>query len=206
MRFGDLKASGSVDGTVAQAELKFITGNPGKVRELQALLEPKGITVIQDDSGYPEIQADSLEDVATAAVGYLMATGMEPPFVLEDAGLFIGALQGFPGVYSRHALDTIGCAGILRLMEGVELESRGATFQACLTHVDEDGNFTHHHGRCKGRIADRAAGEDGFGFDPIFIPEDDERTFAEMTDEEKGTLSHRGNAVRAFVDALDNGP
>ncbi len=190
-------------GTVAQPELRFITGNPGKVRELQALLEPKGIQVVQDDQGYPEIQADKLEDVATAAVGYLLATGVEPPFVLEDAGLFVSALNGFPGVYSRHALDTIGCDGILRLMEHVELESRTATFQACLTHVDEDRNFTHHFGQCKGHIADRSAGAHGFGFDPIFIPEGHDQTFAEMTDAEKGALSHRGNAVRKFAAAFD---
>lgn len=198
-----LKGSANVAGTVAQSELRFITGNPGKVRELQALLEPKGITVVQDDRPYPEIQADSLEDVATAGVGYLLATGAEPPFVIEDAGLFVSALRGFPGVYSRHALDTIGCDGILRLMRDVELESRTATFRACLTHVDEEGEFTHHKGSCKGRIADRPAGGQGFGFDPIFIPDGHDRTFAEMTDEEKGALSHRGAAARAFADWLD---
>lgn len=186
-------------GTVAQAELRFITGNPGKVRELQDLLEPKGITVVQDATDYPEIQADSLEDVATAGVGYLLATGVKPPFILEDAGLFVSALGGFPGVYSRYALDTIGCGGILDLMRDVELESRTAAFRACLTHVDEEGDFTHYHGICKGRIADQAVGTGGFGFDPIFIPDGHDRTFAEMTDDEKGALSHRGAAARAFA-------
>ena len=194
-----LKRCGSVAGTVAQAELRFITGNPGKVQELQHLLASQGITVVQDDQGYPEIQADSLEEVAAAGAEHLIAAGVKAPFVLEDAGLFVSALRGFPGVYSRYALDTIGYAGILRLMRDVELELRTATFQACLTHVAADGTITHHHGACKGRIADQAAGRGGFGFDPVFIPDGHDRTFAEMTPEEKGALSHRGAAARAFV-------
>ncbi len=197
-----MKESANVAATVAQADLQFITGNEGKVRELQTLLEPKGINVVQHDFGYPEIQADSLEDVSTAAVGYLLAMEVEPPFVLEDAGLFISGLNGFPGVYSRHALDTIGCDGVLRLMQDHELEMRTAAFRACLTHVDEERNFHHHLGTCKGRIADQAAGTHGFGFDPIFIPDGHDRTFAEMTDEEKGQLSHRGAAARKFAASL----
>jgi XTP/dITP diphosphohydrolase len=202
MPFDGLKQCANVVATVAQAELKFITGNAGKVRELQLLLEPKGIKVVQDDRDYPEIQADTLEDVSSAAVEYLLANGAEPPFVIEDAGLFVSALQGFPGVYSRHALDTIGCAGVLKLLQDVELESRTAAFRACLTYVDEGREFRHFNGSARGSIATRAAGTNGFGFDSIFVPFGYDKTFAEMTEKQKGVLSHRGQAARSFVEHL----
>src|ERR1041385_6234664 len=119
--------------------LTFVTGNAGKASELRAMLAPLGVEVVQDKRGYPEIQADTLHEVAEAGARHLLASGLAPPFVLEDSGLFVSALRGFPGVYSRHALDTIGTAGILQLMAGVELESRGAAFQACLLYADAAG-------------------------------------------------------------------
>ncbi len=183
--------------------LRFITGNPGKVAELAPALAPHGWRVEQHDAGYPEIQADSLQEVARAGAEHLLAQGVEPPFVLEDAGLFIAALRGFPGVYSRHALDTLGVGGILQLMLPVEEELRTAAFEACLTYVDEAGRITAFTGRCSGRIANRQAGSQGFGFDPIFIPDGHDQTFAEMGTAAKGEISHRGRAVAAFVAALE---
>lgn len=183
----------------------FVTGNAGKLRELRALLAPHGVAVDQDDRGYPEIQADRLADVAAAGAQHLLGDGLEPPFVLEDAGLFVTALRGFPGVYSRHALDTIGCAGLLRLLEGVEAETRTARFQAHLAFVDDEGRLHGFEGRARGRIAERARGDGGFGFDPVFEPDGGGgRTFAELSDEEKGRLSHRGVAARAFATWLSN--
>ncbi len=181
--------------------ITFVTGNPGKIDEMRRLLDPLGIAVVQDERGYPEIQSDSLSDVTEAGAGYLAAMGVEPPFMLEDAGLFIAALNGFPGVYSSHAQKTIGNDGVLRLMQELELESRTATFQADLCYIDEDGQPHHFQGSCKGRIAERSAGEGGFGFDPIFIPDGHDKTFAQMGDEKDG-MSHRGAAARAFVDWL----
>lgn len=185
--------------------LTFVTGNAGKVRELQHLLSPLGIEVVQDARGYPEIQADTLEAVAAAGVDALLEQGLAPPFVLEDAGLWIGALRGFPGVYSRYALDTIGCAGILRLMRDLEPEMRAATFRAHIRYVDARGVQHGFDGACRGRIAERAAGAGGFGFDPIFIPEQETRTFAELSDGEKAARSHRGAAARALAAHL-SGP
>ncbi len=179
--------------------ITFVTGNPGKIEEMRALLDPLGIAVVQDDRGYPEIQHEELQGVAEAGAGYLLATGVETPFILEDAGLFISALQGFPGVYSSYVHKTVGNQGILKLMQDVELEQRTATFVANLCYIDADGHPHHFEGKVKGRIAEQAAGDGGFGYDPIFIPEGEERTFAELSTTEKNTHSHRARAGREFI-------
>lgn len=181
--------------------LTFVTGNDGKVREMQALLGHQDIQVVQDDRGYPEIQADTLAAVATAGAEALLADGLEPPFILEDAGLFVSALRGFPGVYSRHALDTLGCDGILRLMLGLEPEMRQAAFCAHIAYVDPDGELHGFEGACPGRIAERADGSGGFGFDPIFIADKstDRRTFAQLRGREKDRISHRAHAARGLA-------
>lgn len=181
--------------------LTFVTGNAGKVAELQALCKPLGITVVQDARGYPEVQADTLAEVCAAGADHLLAAGLKPPFVLEDSGLFVAALRGFPGVYSRHALDTIGCAGLLRLLRDTEHEVRTAAFQTHLLYVDADGRRHGFDGTCRGRIADQAAGTGGFGFDPVFVPDGEPsgRTFAQLPAARKNELSHRGHAVRAFL-------
>jgi XTP/dITP diphosphohydrolase len=179
--------------------ITFVTGNAGKIEELRAVLDPWGIAVMPDDRGYPEIQHPDLAGVAEAGAGYLMATGLEPPFLLEDSGLFIAALKGFPGVYSRNALDTIGIPGILALMRDVELESRSAAFEANLCYVDAECKIHQFSGRCKGALAEQATGSQGFGFDPIFVPHGHNSTFAELGGEIKNKISHRSAAAAAFV-------
>lgn len=186
--------------------LTFVTGNPGKLREVAAQLEPLGHTLVQDTRGYPEIQAKTLAEVTDAGATQLLASGLRPPFLLEDSGLFVSALRGFPGVYSRHALETIGLDGLLRLMAPIELEMRGAAFETDLLYVDANGTRHHLQGLCKGTLAQRPAGLGGFGFDPIFIPTGpgcDGRTFAQMSAAEKATVGHRGAAVRALIGLLD---
>lgn len=183
--------------------ITFVTGNAGKARELAAQLAPLGIAVDQDKRGYPELQADTLAEVAEAGAEHLLASGLKPPFLLEDSGLFIAALRGFPGVYSRHTLDTVGCAGVLRLMRDVEAEMRTAAFRSHLLYVDAAGRRHGFEGTCAGRIVEAAAGSGGFGFDPIFAPRGHDRTFAEMDPAEKALLGHRGQAVRAFLAFLE---
>lgn len=183
--------------------LTFVTTNAGKWAEMRDLLAPIALEVVQDNRGYPEIQADTLAEVTEAGADALLAAGLAPPFILEDSGLFVDAFGGFPGVYSRHALDTIGVAGLLRLMAGIEPAGRGAAFRADLLLVTA---MARHHfgGVCQGRIANLAAGSNGFGFDSVFIPEGGStqrpgRTFAELAPTVKGRLSHRGVAARALA-------
>lgn len=173
--------------------LTFVTGNKGKVAELAALLSPQGIEVVQDGRGYPEVQAPSLAQVTEAGADHLLRSGLAPPFLLEDSGLFVDSLRGFPGVYSRHALETIGIRGLLRLLDGPG--PRGARFESDLLLVEGPRTRHHFHGACAGTIAHEARGEGGFGFDPLFVPEGEARTFAQMPLSEKGRLSHRGKAI-----------
>jgi len=177
----------------------FVTSNEGKVAEFSALMAPLGHEVEQLDCGYPEVQADTLDEVARAGLEHLK-TERGGPLVLEDAGLFIDALKGFPGVYSNYALRTLGNPGILKLMDGIE--HRNARFEAALGFLDESGEAHIFKGSCPGSIGVEMKGTGGFGFDPIFIPEGHGRSFAEMTVEEKGVLSHRGRAGRAFAEWL----
>lgn len=178
--------------------LTFVTGNAGKLSEMTSLLSPLGIEVVGDGRGYPEVQASTLAEVTEAGARHLLATGLAPPFILEDSGLFVAALRGFPGVYSRHAQDTIGNAGLLTLLQAVELEMRAASFQADLCYVDPAGVLHHFEGTCRGRIAERATGTGGFGFDPLFVPAGEEQTFAQMDPAAKGRISHRGKAAVAL--------
>lgn len=181
--------------------LTFVTGNPGKVEEARAHLEPLGIEVDQDDRGYPEVQAPDLETVARVGADYLHGR-VDGPFVLEDAGLFVKALAGFPGVYSSYVHDTLGLDGLLRLLE--DERDRSARFESVLALVDAEGHFHLFEGRCRGRIAEEALeGPHGFGFDPVFVPDGREEPFSRLPPEEKDELGHRGAALRALADHLE---
>ncbi|MFO1532767.1 MAG: RdgB/HAM1 family non-canonical purine NTP pyrophosphatase [Thermoplasmatota archaeon] len=179
--------------------ITFVTTNAGKVAEVAEGLARHGIEVVQDARGYPEVQADSLAEVTESGADWLLRAGLPPPFLLEDSGLFVDALGGFPGVYSRYALDTIGTPGLLRLLGPGG--GRSASFRTDLLLVDGAGVRRHFEGTCRGTIAQTPAGTAGFGFDPVFVPAGHDRTFAEMGRAEKGAVSHRGEAVRRFLAA-----
>ncbi len=192
------------------ATLNFLTGNPGKVFEAQELLSPLGIEVqaFQIEEESPDIiepQSESLTTVALAKIAQgveLLAAEnrLQEMLLVEDSGLFINALPNFPGVYSAHVLKSLGCQGILKLLE----EERGARFMtaAALWTGEAVEVFV---GTCEGEISTEIRGQDGFGYDPIFVPNDDvqQRTFAEMNTDEKSSMSHRGRALRALYDYLD---
>ncbi len=186
--------------TTPSPPLTFFTTNKGKVAELASQLAPFGLTVRQDARGYPEVQADTLAEVAEAGADWLLANGATPPFLLEDSGLFVAALKGFPGVYSRHTLDTIGLPGLLALLRDAPPARREAWFETALLLVEADGTRRLFTGRCDGRIADTPSGTGGFGFDPLFIPAGATQTFAAMPPAAKAALSHRGKAVAAFLE------
>jgi len=179
-------------------KLLFATSNKHKLLEAREALKPYGIEVEPCTAPKLEVQAESLETVAAyaAQVAYLV-TGK--PVVVEDAGLFIEALNGFPGPYSSYVYKTIGFKGILKIMEGVE--DRRAYFESAVALAYRGGVrvFTH---RVHGRIAREPRGSGGFGFDPIFIPSGSTRTFAEMSIEEKNRYSHRAGALRKLAEWL----
>jgi XTP/dITP diphosphohydrolase len=150
------------------------------------------------DRSYPEIQTDRLEKVVKYAATVL-DDEVKGDYLIDDSGLFIEALGGFPGPYSSYVQKRIGNAGVLKLMEGQKF--RTANFETVFLLRMGQGHDVF-HGECRGAIADRERGRSGFGFDPIFIPEGEARTFAEMSLKEKNAVSHRARAVDALVKHL----
>lgn len=183
-------------------ELDLITSNPGKLKEFRSALEPLGFEVRHLPEEVDEIQADTLEEVVQGCVAQLKARGLRN-FVLDDSGLFIDELNGFPGVYSSYVFRTLGCEGILKLLQGKS--NRAARFECCIgCSIERMGQFTVKE-LSKGRIIHEMRGREGFGYDPIFVPAGKERTYAEMGLEEKNELSHRGKAIKSFARQLAKG-
>lgn len=182
-------------------KIEFITSNEGKFDEVRAALRKEGHEVIWTRRSYPEIQSASLEEVVEAGLEWVQRK-MEPsgPFMIEDSGLFIDALGGFPGVFSAYVFKTIGNAGILKLMGGEK--KRGAAFESRIGFYSEETGPHIFRGSCRGTITTGPHGKMGFGYDPIFMPEGKNRTFAQMTDEKKNCLSHRGMSVNVLLDYL----
>jgi XTP/dITP diphosphohydrolase len=142
-----------------------------------------------------EIQADDPELIAEYSLKVL---DMNMPILVEDAGLYIEKYYGFPGPYSSYALRTIDNEGILKLMENEN--EREARYLSAVAFRDGDTTVTF-KGEVKGWISREERGNAGFGFDPIFIPEEgDGRTFAEMSTEEKSKISHRARAFRKLAE------
>ncbi len=174
--------------------IRFVTGNEGKVREASEYLsgtEP----VEQIEYDYTEIQSDSLETIASyGAREAFEELGGKEPVLVDDAGLFVDALDGFPGPYSAYVEDTVGVDRLWRLTK--DEETRRARFRTVLAYADETGTETFSGSVAGTLVAPR--GEGGFGYDPIF--EYNGQTMAEMSTDEKNAISHRGRALATFAD------
>jgi XTP/dITP diphosphohydrolase len=176
--------------------VRFATTNKGKLREISLLLSEYRLEVEAVEAEKLEIQDDEIIRIAEYAASDL-AGRLGYPVAVEDSGLHIEALNGFPGPYSSYIYRSIGLKGVLKLLEGVE--DRRGFFESVVAYAEPDGRVRSFRGIAWGWISQAARGTGGFGFDPIFIPEEgDGRTFAEMTLEEKNRLSHRGRAMRSF--------
>ena len=168
----------------------FVSSNPGKYREVRDVLAPFGVTTRWTRRVLPEPQAPDLGTVVRAK---LAAVADVPGTVLvEDSGLFVPSLRGFPGVYSAHFLEIWRFGPLLELLKS---RPRGAYFRtvAGLRHRGSVRTFT---GEVHGSIARRPAGRHGFGYDPIFVPTGWDRTFGEAPAEAKNAISHRARAAR----------
>lgn len=175
----------------------FVTGNPHKVREATDILSPLRITVEQNNCGYPELQEDNLEAIAKFGAEWA-ANRLNHEVMVDDSGLFIEALGGFPGPYSAYVFDTLGNERILKLMEGEE--NRSAVFKCVIGYCRPGEEALVFSGEATGEIAKEIRGNAGFGYDPIF--EVDGITFGEMNEEEKNRLSHRYRALIKFAEWL----
>lgn len=185
----------------SRRNLIFVTTNAHKVKEITVLAESESseITIEQLDYDYPELQLDDIEAVARESANYVRAqTGMEEPFFLEDSGLIIPALNGFPGPFSAFVFKTIGNEGILKLMADKQGEERNATFKTVVAYCESPKSapvlFV---GTVEGRIAEEIRGSGGFGYDPIFEVEG--KTFGEISTGDKNNVSHRSRAFKKFL-------
>jgi len=164
------------------------------------MIRDRGHEAENIDVAYPEVQAESLEMVMVQGLVWLTER-YKVPLLADDSGLFIDALKGFPGVYSAYVYKTIGCDGILTLME--KEEARGARFECVLGFAEPGKDPVLFKGISKGTISRSKRGDEGFGYDPIFIPEGGERTFAEVPMGEKNRVSHRGRALENFFKFIE---
>ena len=178
--------------------LCLLSGNPHKLLEMSTVARSMGWTITPCGGARKlEVQSDSLEEIALRAA---VAAGV-PGSIVEDSGLFVRALRGFPGPYSSYVYSTLGVEGLLKLMEGVE--DRSAYFESAMAYTDALGRVRVFTGRVYGVIAEEPAGRGGFGFDPIFIPAGYSSAFAEMGLEKKSWASHRGAAISKLLRWLE---
>lgn len=183
------------------------THNAKKLKELERILEPLGFdAVIRED--LPEVEETGTtfaENALLKAESAMRATGM--PAIADDSGLVVDALGGAPGVYSARyagegATDRQRYEKLLEALRGVPAEQRTARFVSAVCCIFPDGKILTAQGACEGSIAFGSKGEGGFGYDPIFLV--GERSYAEMTAEEKDGISHRGRALAKLARELEN--
>jgi XTP/dITP diphosphohydrolase len=176
----------------------FATNNINKFNEARKILSRHKIAVGMIRVKTLEIQSESLEEIAkTSAIHAFKQCGL--PLIVEDAGLFVEALNGFPGPYSSYVYKTIGNEGLLRLME--KSANRKAKFQSVVAYLSEElESPICFMGEILGEITEQVRkGGSGFGFDPVFKPANSQKTFAEMSIAEKNKYSHRAKAFRKFA-------
>jgi XTP/dITP diphosphohydrolase len=180
-------------------DVTFVSTNPGKVREVRDILRAYGVRVRWTRRTLPEPQAKRLAEVVEAKLNAVR--DLRGYVLVEDSGLFVPSLGGFPGVYSAHFLKLWKFGPLLELLEH---RDRRAYFQTVAGLQSGRRRWTF-VGEVRGAIATRPAGKNGFGYDPIFIPRGGDRTFAQLPADAKNEISHRARAVRKVGEALARG-
>ena len=183
------------------------SNNKKKLGEMQRILSPLGINVVTAKMLGIEL-ADVVEDADTfegnakiKAHAACKATNM--PAIADDSGICVDYLGGAPGVYSARFSgggDEDNNDLLLEKLEGVPMEQRGAHYACAICCVFPDGREINVQGKCYGYIGFERDGNEGFGYDPLFLV--DGKSFGKYTAEEKDKISHRGNALRKLVDEL----
>jgi XTP/dITP diphosphohydrolase len=194
-------------------KILIATGNPGKLREYQAMLADLGVACVsKGDAGLDGFDVPETGDTFEAnarlkAAAYAQKSGL--PTLADDSGLVVDALDGAPGVYSARyagpgATDADRYQKLLAALEDVPETARTAHFQCVIALAEPDGAIvTTAAGTCEGRIAFAPRGENGFGFDPVFVLAADSghrgRTMAELPDADKNRISHRARALQVLI-------
>ena len=172
----------------------FVTSSREKLLEAERIL---GRRIVQKQLNLPEIQSLELEEVIAKKARLAYDTLGHVPVIVEDTGLFVACWKGLPGTLIRWFEETVGPAGICLMLDG--FPDRSAHAQTIVATYD--GSLKIFSGEVKGRITDAPRGNNGFGWDTIFIPDGETRTFAEMAPHEKDQLSMRRKAFHNFADA-----
>ena len=190
--------------------MKFLIAsrNKKKLNEMQRILSPLGIEVASEsDSGYtfPEVEENGTtfaENAKIKALSAMKTTGL--PAVADDSGLCIDALNGAPGIYSARFSgdhnDDANNQKVFDLLKDTPDDKRTARFVCSICCVFPNGDEIVANGVCEGKIGYTLIGENGFGYDPLFMVGD--KSFAQLSTEEKDKISHRGNAMREFTQKL----
>lgn len=178
--------------------INFITSNVGKVKEFKQILEPY-IKVNHIEISYPEMRSDDPQEIARASAE-MLANRLKKTVVVEDSGLFIKALNEFPGTCSAYIHKRIGLQGIIKLMEGIK--GRECTYKSAVAFCEPGKKAISFLGEEKGKVSDKIRGSYGFGHDPIFIPAASGKTYGEMKNS-KQVKRFRRMAVLKLRDYLD---
>jgi XTP/dITP diphosphohydrolase len=191
--------------------LAIASRNPHKLRELARICRDwpaSWLTVENHDGPWPDVEEphdtyrhNALEK-ARAVAGVLGV-----PAIADDSGIEVDALEGGPGPRSarfagEEASDAANLSKLVGLMRTVRPEARTARYRCVAAIAWPDGRTMDAEGTCEGSLITEPRGDRGFGYDPVFVPEGDRRTMAELTDEEKDRISHRGRAFRALAALL----
>ena len=171
------------------SDLLFVSSNIHKFKEAKEILDFFGIPIQFFKLNLEEIQSNSIKEIAIKKAQDAFSK-CKKPLIIEDDGLHIDSLGGFPGPYSSYVHKTIGNKGILSLLK----KNRTAKFVSNITYCDKN-SFEFFEGKLDGTISKSERGN-GWGFDPIFIPKNNKQTFAELID--KNNLSHRYKALKKF--------
>lgn len=177
----------------------YITGNKNKVKETQKLLKNTPISINQADLKLPEIQSKDVEKVAKQKVKEAFRI-LKKPLIAEDTGLYVKAFNQYPGAYIKHFLEAIGNEGILKCLENKAREAKAV----CVIAYCDSKRLKVFKGEVEGEISKEVKGKFGFGFDSIFIPKGYSKTFAELDLKEKNKISHRGKAIKKFLEWVKN--
>jgi len=193
-------------------KLIVASGNAGKMREIRAICSDLNITIdsLEDAFGekidIPETGTTFLEN-ATLKANWVRER-KECWVLADDSGLMVDALNGEPGVYSaRYAgescNDKDNIVKLLNALKDVDAENRGAKFVSQMVLLGPNGESVDVVGECHGTISQEKSGNNGFGYDPIFIPEGYSQSFATLDEESKNKISHRGEALKKLRGKLD---
>jgi XTP/dITP diphosphohydrolase len=187
---------------VERLSARLASRNPGKARELERLLPGWTIAPLDADD-YPPEDGETYYDNALLKARFGRSRVEPDAWVLgEDSGLEVEGLGGRPGVHSSRSAAGDEVGWVLRELDGVEGGGRRARYVSELVALSPSGEEVRGTGTLAGRIAESPAGKGGFGFDPVFVPEGEQRTVAQLGDEWKAAHSHRANAARALLRTL----